>query len=119
MLDRDKPERAQALLAQTMKAMEQVAISNGSWKAAWPLTGVRDPYSRRAFAGDERETEIVAAYITELEALETKVRARGGARASSGNDSEDEHPPQAAGEGKKKKNKKKAGAGGEVGAAKK
>eukprot|EP00959_Pyramimonas_sp_CCMP1952_P061425 1283668-Pyramimonas_sp.AAC.1 len=65
-----------------MKALEQVAINQGSWKAAWPLSGLVDPRSRRGFAGDGFETEAVAAYIAELEALESKIKQRVGVVAS-------------------------------------
>eukprot|EP00959_Pyramimonas_sp_CCMP1952_P318945 6673087-Pyramimonas_sp.AAC.1 len=56
-MDNDKFDEAHGQLVQIMKALEQVAINQGSWKAAWPLSGLVDPYSRRGFAGDEFETE--------------------------------------------------------------
>ncbi|CAK0847391.1 unnamed protein product [Prorocentrum cordatum] len=75
-------DEAHGQLVQIMKALEQVAINQGSWKAAWPLSGLVDPCSRRGSAGDEFATGVVAAYITELEAPESKIKQRGGVVAS-------------------------------------
>ena len=71
-----------------LKALEQVAITQGLWKAAWPLSGLIDPRSRKGSAGDEVETEAVASYATELEALDAKIKQRGGVVASPDDDSD-------------------------------
>jgi len=116
LLDQGEVDRAHGATAQTLKALEQVAISQGSWRAAWPLVGMTDPFSRRPFAGDAEEVEAVAAYITELDALETKIKSRGGPKVSSGSESPGaagQGTPGAAADGKKKKKKKWKGKSGQ------
>ena len=77
-----------AMAVQTLRVMEQVALNGGNWRAAWHLAGIQDPMGKRTFAGTEAETEAIAAYITEIESLEAKLRGRGGPAASSGGEEE-------------------------------
>ena len=78
LLDEDKGDQAHAMMVQLMKALEQFAIDHGSWRNAWYYSGMDDPMGKRRFAGTDRETEVISAWITELSALETKMTQRGG-----------------------------------------
>jgi hypothetical protein len=107
LLDEGKTGQGHAMAVQTLKAMEQVALNGGNWRAAWHLAGIQDPMGKRTFAGTEAETEAIAAYITEIESLEAKLRGRGVPAASSGSEKEGSADKEKKSWKKKKKEVKK------------
>jgi hypothetical protein len=110
----------QAGLVQALKSCHQYALDGGDWKAAWPLTQVKDPYRPTAFGGSETELNLVAALLKAEADLQTRVR--GHRYAEGGHDGHDElpgasgsqdRPKDAKGQGKRGKWKEAAaGAGG-------
>eukprot|EP00439_Symbiodinium_sp_Y106_P059226 s1944_g8.t1 len=78
MLRAGQTESATAQLAQNIKAKLQAVMSGGDWEAAWLLTGLADPLSRREFAGTREEMAIVSGYMEALSKLKKKVREAGG-----------------------------------------
>ena len=115
LMDRDEMDRGHAMIAQTMIALEQVAINRGNWEAAWPLLGVEDPLGRRMFAGDERDMERVASYLTEMSSLRVRLDGQRGqqpAKPKHGADDQ-ETPADDAEDGGRGKGKKKGGRGRE------
>ena len=74
MLRSGEVESATAQLAQNMKAKLQAVMSGGDWEAAWLLTGLADPLSRREFAGTKEEMAVVSGYMEALSRLRKKVR---------------------------------------------
>ena len=74
LLDQGKAAEAHATSIQAWKALAQFSLDGQSWRAAWPLTGLPDPYSRKEFAGTPAELSTVAAYLKGLEALKTSIR---------------------------------------------
>ena len=87
MLRAGETESATAQLAQNMKAKLQAVMSGGDWEAAWLLTGLADPLSRREFAGSKEEMAVVSGYLEALSKLKKKVREAG---QGSHGDEEDE-----------------------------
>ncbi len=71
-IDGGRPRVARARAVQALKALRQVALDNGAWKNAWPLTGLVEPGKTRKFGGSERELEIVASYNRALDELEKR-----------------------------------------------
>ena len=77
MLRAGEVESATAQLAQNLKAKMQAVMAGGDWEAAWLLTGLADPLSRREFAGSREEMAIVSGYMEALSKLKKKVREAG------------------------------------------
>ena len=69
-----QPERAAAQTVQSLRAVHQSALDDGSWKAAWMLTYLQDPLSRERFGGTERELEVISGYLKNLDDLQAKMR---------------------------------------------
>jgi hypothetical protein len=63
-----------ARLVQNMKAKVQATLQLGSWDAAWLLTGLADPLSRKKFAGTAQEMSVVSNYMSALAKLEKQVK---------------------------------------------
>ena len=55
-----------------------MAINGGNWKAAWVLSGQRDPYTRAEWGGEESELATVAGYSKASTELREKVAAVAG-----------------------------------------
>ena len=70
-------EAAAAQLVQNMKAKIQSVIQGGDWSAAWLLTGLADPLTRREFAGTKEEMAVVSGYLDALTKLRKKVKETG------------------------------------------
>jgi len=64
----------QATLIQLYKAAKQFALDGGSWKAAWPLTGLRDPYERDEWGGSASELSVIAGYLKAKDQLRASIR---------------------------------------------
>ena len=105
--------RAQALLGKSMKAKWQVALNNGNWRVAWPLTGGPDCLSRRPFSGTEAELEIASGWVRALDEphKRTNTSFRPTADASSDEDHPEDSDKKKGKNNKKKKDKKDKGAG--------
>ena len=81
-----------AVAIQGIKALNQYALDTNDWRLAWQMTGLKDPYGRLRFAGDEEELEDIAGFVEAEERLATKVLktaptggGAGGARGRGGN----------------------------------
>ena len=113
LLETGDVTRAQALLGQSMKAKWQVALNNGNWRVAWPLTGEPDPLSRRPFAGTEAELEIASGWVKALDELQKRTGSflKPTAEASSDEDHSEDSDKKKGKNNKKKKDKKDKGAG--------
>ena len=74
----DDLDVVRAALIQSVKAGHQMAIDGGNWKAAWMLTGQRDPYTRAEWGGEESELATVAGYLKASTELREKVAAVSG-----------------------------------------
>ena len=120
LLDQGQGLQAQALTVQSMKAVHQCVLNNGSWKLGWPLTGLQDPLSRRKFAGSASELELMADFVRAEEEVEKKSKNTNGGgnlKVSDGdNDDEDAKgaksraaKAKAAAIAKKKKNQESGG----------
>ena len=68
-------EEVQAMLVQLIKSCHQFCLDGGSWKAAWVLTTVEDPYGSVEFGGTEEELNIVAGLLKAKQELATSVNA--------------------------------------------
>ena len=65
---------AAAQLAQNMKSKIQSVIQQGDWSAAWLLTGINDPLSRKEWGGTKSEMAIVSEYMNSLAKLRKRVK---------------------------------------------
>lgn len=65
---------AAAQLAQNMKSKIQSVIQQGDWSAAWLLTGINDPLSRKEWGGTKGEMAIVSEYMNSLAKLRKRVK---------------------------------------------
>ena len=73
-LERGEPEIAHTTLMQGLKASHQFALDSGSWKAAWKLTLLGDPYQGPEFGGDPSELTVVGGYLKAADELRERVR---------------------------------------------
>ena len=64
-----KPASALGLIVQILKAVHQVALSNGAWDLATLMIPVADPLGPPRFAGDLNELAAVASYKEAVSAL--------------------------------------------------
>jgi hypothetical protein len=62
LLKRKKLSRALVILVQTLKALHQVHLDNGSWQTAMLMVPVVDPLYQAAFGGAEEEIEAISSY---------------------------------------------------------
>ena len=89
-----------------MKALHEFS-KLGSWRAAWPLTYMVDPFDLDGHGGDDVEMEVIMSYLRTKDDLRSKVA---GARVedlqSEGNDAAEGEDGDAAG-AKKRANRKK------------
>ena len=90
LLDQGQSLQAQALTCQSMKAVHQCVLNNGSWKLGWPLTGLQDPLQRRKFAGSAAELELMADFIRAEDEVEKKSRNPTGNAIKTSDGEEDE-----------------------------
>ena len=70
-------ELAAAQCVQDMKAIHQFA-TDGTWKAAWPLTYMADPWDPHRHGGTETEIETILAYLKTQDELKVKTGKLGG-----------------------------------------
>ena len=64
---------AMAATAQNVKATHQATLDFGSWKHAWPLTGLSDPAERRRLGGNPEEMETVNQFVETIDELDKRV----------------------------------------------
>ena len=74
LLRAKKPEAAAAQLVQNLKAKHQSVLQQGEWQAAWLLTGLPDPLTRKEWAGTKGEMSIISGYLSALHDLKKKVK---------------------------------------------
>ena len=113
MNDKERLMVVRAMLAQGLKACHQFALDQGSWRAAWPLTMLRDPYRQTGFGGTEPELNLVAGLLKAEDDLRTRVH--GGRPYKDGGEAEQESNSNTAGgqaRGEKGSGKKNKGQGG-------
>ena len=112
-LDAGQADVAQATAIQGFKAIHQMILDQGSWRAAWALSLLLDPYERREFGGNEAELAAVAGWLKAKADLKERVRS-----GTNGKDEDDEDAPTGKGGGRKGKDPKGGGRGrGAQGAA--
>jgi hypothetical protein len=84
------PLQAFALLGQLLKAVHQVALSNGSWELAALMIPASDPLGPARFAGDYAELSAVASYRDAMTALIPRVPGGPGPSEQPQGDDEEE-----------------------------
>ena len=67
-------EVAAAQLAQNMKSKIQSVLQGGDWSAAWLLTGIADPLTKKEWGGTQEEMAVVSEYVNALAKLKKKVK---------------------------------------------
>lgn len=67
-------EVAAAQLAQNMKSKIQSVLQGGDWSAAWLLTGIADPLTKKEWGGTQEEMAVVSEYVNALARLKKKVK---------------------------------------------
>ena len=86
LLRAKKPEAAAAQLVQNLKAKHQSVLQHGDWQAAWLLTGLPDPLTRKEWAGTKGEMSIISGYLSALHDLKKKVKDSSHSGAGDGED---------------------------------
>jgi hypothetical protein len=71
-----QPDAAWATLVQLYKALHQFLLDGGSWKAAWLLTLVEDPYGEDSFGGSNSELAVVGGHLRASADLYEKVHGK-------------------------------------------
>jgi hypothetical protein len=66
---RGENDQSHAYLAQTLRAIYQVSLDNGSWETASYLLPRRDPVTKVEFGGTHKELETIYAYREALKKL--------------------------------------------------
>ena len=59
---------------QGVKALYQFALDGGSWRTAWALTLLEDPYDRPRFAGEESELATVTGFLRAQDDLDERIK---------------------------------------------
>ena len=67
--------------------MHQSALDQGSFEAAWLLTGLPDPLKKEKFGGEPEELEVISQYMKALEDVAKRSKPAGG-----GDDEEEKGP---------------------------
>ncbi len=75
-------DAAGAQIIQNLKAKLQAVLAGGDWSAAWLLTGIQDPLSKREWAGSREEMAIISGYTNSLHKLKKKVKEASAAAGS-------------------------------------
>ena len=77
-----------------MKAMHEFS-RQGSWRSAWPLTHMVDPYDMDGHGGDDVEMEVVMSWLRTKDDLRAKVsgtaRVADAVSEDEGGDDDGEH----------------------------
>ena len=63
---------ARGQVVQCLKSLHEFS-NHGSWRAAWPLSFMRDPLNRFHHGGDEAEMEVVLSWLKTQDDLKAKV----------------------------------------------
>ena len=61
-LEQNRPEYAMAQVVQCMKCLHEFS-RQGSWRAAWPLTHMIDPFDMDGHGGDDVEMEVIMSWL--------------------------------------------------------
>ena len=75
-LDLGQPDIAFATVVQLFKALHQFLVDGGSWKAAWLLTLMEDPYGEEEFGGTSEELAVVGGHLKASAELWEKVHGK-------------------------------------------
>ena len=94
-----KSNIAAAQTVQNMKAIHQLS-TDGTWKAAWPLTFMPDPLDRHHHGGTEMEVETILSYLKSQDDLQVKTGKLAG--HNHGDAEEEEEAKKTKGQGKGK-----------------
>ena len=106
-MEQGKTAYAQGQVVQCMNALHEVS-KMGSWRAAWPLTYMVDPFDLDGHGGDDVEMEVTMSYLRTKDDLRTKVAStRVEDFQSEGNDGADVGDADAALATKQRGNRKK------------
>ena len=57
-----------------LQAYHQAMLDDGSWKVAWMLTHLTDPWKMRRFGGAEKDLELITSYVKSMDDLEKKTK---------------------------------------------
>ncbi len=110
LLDAGKVRCAHAQAVQNAKFAEQFA-HDSSWRVAWQMCGLKDPLSRRRFAGTAHELEVAADWVR----AEDEILQRTRSTHRSNQEEEEKKPPKTEEEKKtekaKREEQRKAGRG--------
>ena len=68
----DKPKLAALQLVQLLRALYQVNLDQGSWRAASLLMEHQDPLERPRFGGEPQQLEHIATYLKAMDDLEKR-----------------------------------------------
>ena len=71
---RGNTKTALATILLAWEAGHQYAIDGNSWRAAWPLTGMEDPYEQPRWAASPEQLSVVSGLLRAQEDLGTKLR---------------------------------------------
>ena len=72
-LDRGRIEVAHATIALGWRACRQYALDRSTWRAAWLLTGLTDPYTGTQWGGTPEQLSKIAAYLKAQDDLKNRV----------------------------------------------
>ena len=67
---------AYATVVQLYKSLHQFVVDRGSWKAAWLLTLLEDPYGSEEFGGSPEELAVVGGHLKATSDLHEKVHGK-------------------------------------------
>ena len=69
----NQPRVALATAVAGWQGCHQFALDQGSWRAAWPLVRLRDPYARAPFAGSARDLSTVGGFLRAQHDLQDRI----------------------------------------------
>jgi hypothetical protein len=110
---------ATAFTAAAMNSVTQCALDNGEWRVAWLMSGLpQHMFSRKRFAGSERQAETMAAYLTAEDRLNTFAKTGAAAKADDFYDEEEQtEGPAGGGKGRRGRGRQQQQGQGKDGAA--
>ena len=73
LLRAEKFEVATAQTAQSLKAIGQVALSQGDWRIGWAYTGLTDPLGKLKFTGTPEEALAITSHLSATWAFEREL----------------------------------------------
>ena len=78
LAEQNRTDLLAGTLAQTLKAVHQVALNSGSWSNAVLLLHWQDPLQRELWAGEDNEMATAARYSRSIKDLSWKTQSTDG-----------------------------------------